>query len=180
MQLKLTSIAIALAFAFAGAAQAQTPAPATKPDAKRTEQSAAQGASDRKMKDAEEERIEAAAKADKAKCDGMKANAKDICMAEAKAKEKVAKAELDAKHDPSQKNQRKVAETRADAEHDVAKAKCGLMKGDEKNACEKQAKAKHDQAKAGIKKQYAARDDKPARSATSGASSGGAAGGTAK
>jgi hypothetical protein len=42
------------------------------------------------------------------------------------------------------------------------------MKGDEKNACEKQAKAKHDQAKADIKKQYAAREDKGSRTATSG------------
>ena len=43
------------------------------------------------------------------------------------------------------------------------------MKGDEKNACQKQAKAKHDQAKADIKKQYAARgDDKSSRTATSG------------
>jgi hypothetical protein len=56
------------------------------------------------------------------------------------------------------------------------------MKGDEKNTCEKQAKAKHDQAKAEIKKQYAARSDKSSRdrTATSGATSGGAAGGTAK
>jgi hypothetical protein len=98
----------------------------------------------------------------------MKGAQEDVCEKEAKAKEKVAKAELDAKYNPSQRNQRKVAETKAEAEHDVAKAKCGLMKGDEKNACEKQAKAKHDQAKADIKKQYAAREDKGSRTATSG------------
>ena len=80
MNLKLTSIALALAFAFAGAAQAQT-----------------QGKSDRKAASAEKEQIEAAYKADKAKCDGMKGNAKDICMAEAKGKRKVARAELEAK-----------------------------------------------------------------------------------
>jgi hypothetical protein len=97
MQLKLTSIAAALAFAFAGAAQAQSTAPAAKPE-KRAEQSASQGASERQARKAEEERIEAQAKADKAKCDPMKGNAKDICQAEAKGKEKVAKAELDAKY----------------------------------------------------------------------------------
>jgi hypothetical protein len=103
----------------------------------------------------------------------MKDNAKDVCMAEAKAKEKVAKAELDAKNNPSQRNQRKVAETKAEGEYDVAKEKCDDMKGDEKNACQKQAKAKHDQAKADIKKQYAQRSDKSAPSAATG-------GGTAK
>ena len=173
MTLRLCSIAAALALAFATSAQAQTRDPATpKADRPATEKKAS---SDRKVKDAEEERIEADYKAAKAKCDAMKGAQEDVCEKEAKAKEKVAKAELDAKHDPSQKNQRKVAETRADAEHDVAKAKCGLMKGDEKNACEKQAKAKHDQAKAGIKKQYAAREDKSRNTATTGATSGGSA-----
>jgi hypothetical protein len=53
------------------------------------------------------------------------------------------------------------------------------MKGAQEDVCEKQAKAKHDQAKAGIKKQYAAREDKSRDpSATSGATSRGAAGGT--
>ena len=71
----LSLLALAVAVAFAATAQAQT---------------------DRKAHNAEEDRIEAQAKADKAKCDALKANAKDICMAEAKGQEKVAKAELEA------------------------------------------------------------------------------------
>jgi hypothetical protein len=140
--------------------------PATKADRPSTESKA----SERRVKDAEEDRIEADAKAAKAKCDALKDNAKDVCMAEAKAREKVAKAELDAKKNPSARNQRKVAETKAEGAYDVAKEKCDDMKGDGKNACQKQAKANHDQAKADIKKQYAERKDadKPARSATSG------------
>src|SRR5918995_6176489 len=117
MQLKLTSIALAVVFAFATAAQAQTTQPAPKRDAAdkpRTEQRAD---SPRKAKDAEEEAIEQQAKADKAKCDGMKANAKDICMAEAKGKEKVAKAELDAKYATDKtKAQRKAQEAKAEAD----------------------------------------------------------------
>ena len=103
--LKLSVIAAALALAFSVQAQ-QTPS--TAPDAKRadTTKRADRPASDRKVKDQEEERIEQQAKADKAKCDAMKDNAKDVCQAEAKAKEKLAKAELDAKHNPSARNSR--------------------------------------------------------------------------
>ena len=167
MTLKLSAIAAALAFAFTVSAQAQqTPstAPAAKSEVKRP-------ASDRKVKDQEEERIEQQAKADKAACDGMKDNAKDVCMQEAKVKEKVAKAELDAKHNPSARNQRKVAEVKAEGEYEVAKEKCDDQKGDAKNKCEKDAKAKHEQAKADIKKQYAAKADRPKEERRAGAGS---------
>jgi hypothetical protein len=163
MTLKLCSIAAALALtvgttaATGVQAQSTTSKDTTKPS---------QSSADRKGKNAEEDRIEADYKAAKAKCDPMKGNQKDVCEKEAKAKEKVAKAELDAKKDPSPRNQRKVAEAKVDGEYDVAKEKCDDMKGDEKNACQKQAKAKHEQAQADIKKQYAQKDAKS--SATSG------------
>jgi hypothetical protein len=111
--------------------------------------------SDRKVKNAEEDRIEAEYKADKAKCDSMKGNAKDVCMKEAKGKEKVAKAELDARANPSERNQRKVEEAKAEAKYEVAKERCDDMKGKEKSACEKQAKADHEQAKAAMAKRNA-------------------------
>jgi len=173
MNLKLCSIAAALALAFATPVIAQQKQD-TGAKADRPVQTERKGGEQRKVKDAEEERIEAEYKSAKAKCDGMKDNAKDVCEKEAKAKEKLAKAELDAKNNPSQRNQRKVAETKAEGEYEVAKEKCDDMKGDQKNACEKQAKAKHDQAKADIKKQYAARSDdksKRERTATSGTAS---------
>ena len=53
---------------------------------------------------AAKDKIEAQHKADKKACDGMKDNAKDICNAEAKGKEKVAKAELEAQYKPSPRN----------------------------------------------------------------------------
>ena len=143
MQLKLSGIALAVAFAFAAAAQAQTTTPA-KPDTKRTEQPA----SDRKVKNQEEDAIEKQAKADKAQCDSLKANAKDICMAEAKGKEKVAKAELDAKHAKDKvKAEEKVKEAKAEAAYDVAAQKCDDQKGEAKDACIKQAKVERDKAK---------------------------------
>ena len=153
MKLKLYGIAaaVSLAFALPLAAQAQT-TPNAAPPAPR----AGHSASDRKMQKAEEDRIEAAYKADKAKCDAVQGNAKDVCEKEAKGKEKVAKAELDAKKDPSARNQRKVEEARADAKYDVAKEKCDGMKGNEKDACQKDAKAEHERAQADIKRNSAA------------------------
>ena len=109
----------------------------------------------RKVKDAEEDRIEAEYKADKAKCDAMSGNAKDVCVKEAKGKEKVAKAELDAKKNPSERNTRKVEEAKADAKYEVAKERCDDMKGKEKSACEKEAKAEHERAKATMAKSSA-------------------------
>jgi hypothetical protein len=140
MTFKLYGITAAILLAFAGASMAQTsPSPS----------------SDRKVKNAEEDRIEAEYKADKAKCDGMKGNQKDVCQKEAKGKEKVAKAELKAKADPSERNQRNVEEAKAEARYDVAKERCDDMKGKEKSACEKDAKAEHERAKAAMAKRNA-------------------------
>ena len=131
MKIQLMSIAVALAFSVGAQAQNTTA---------------------RQVKNADEDRIEAEYKADKAKCDTMKDNAKDVCEKEAKGKEKVAKAELKAKTNPTAANQRKVQEAKADAAYDVAKERCDDQKGNEKNACEKQAKAEHERAKADIKR----------------------------
>src|SRR5437870_13759593 len=94
---------------------------------------------------------------------------KEVCEADAKGKEKIAKAELDQKNHPAVRNERKVEEAKAEHKYKVAKEKCDMMKGKEESACEKQAKAEYDKAKADIKKQFAERkDERPARTATSG------------
>jgi hypothetical protein len=85
----------------------------------------------------------------------MNGNAKDVCEKEAKGKEKVAKAELDARTNPSERSQRKVEEAKAEAKYDVAKERCDDMKGKEKSACEKEAKADHERAKATMAKRTA-------------------------
>ena len=59
--------------------------------------------------------IAAAYKSDKDNCKSMSGNAKDICMAEASGKEKVAKAELEANYKPSGKARRKVRDEKAEA-----------------------------------------------------------------
>ena len=152
--MKLHLIAAAVTLAFSATAFAQ----GTAGNAGR--------AGERDMKKAEHERIEAAYKADKAKCDAMKGNEKDVCMKEAKGKEKVAKAELDAKDSKDPAAQAKVDKAKAEAEYDVAKERCDDQKGKEKSACVEQAKAKRDQALAAVKD-----EKKEERSAARGTSS---------
>ena len=112
---------------------------------------------------AEKQRIEADAKAAKDKCKDMKGNAKDICMAEAKGNEKVAKAELAMKMKDTPKNRYDVAAAKADAQYMVSKEKCDDMKGKEKNACEKDAKQARDDAKKTAKSEREAAEGKKER-----------------
>ena len=60
--------------------------------------------------------IDATFKADKEQCKSLKANAKDICMAEAKAKQKIAKADAEADYKNTDKARAAARKTRADAE----------------------------------------------------------------
>jgi hypothetical protein len=94
----------------------------------------------------EHEAIEAAYKADKAKCKALTGNAKDVCIKEAKGTEKVAFAELDAKRKGTPHSQYEVLKVKAEAAYEVAQEKCDDLKGADKTACKKQAKA--DKAKA--------------------------------
>jgi hypothetical protein len=63
----------------------------------------------------EKDRIEADAKAAKEKCKSLDGNTKDICQAEAKANEKVAKKELDYKNKPTEKNRYDLEKMKAEA-----------------------------------------------------------------
>jgi len=100
---------------------------------------------------AEKDRIEADAKAAKKACDSMKDNAKDICQAEAKGKEKLAKKELDLKRNPNDKNAQDLAKIKAEGAYEVAKEKCEDQKGADMMACKKAAKAEKDSAMAAAK-----------------------------
>ncbi len=92
------------------------------------------------------DRIEAEYKDQKASCDKLKDNAKDVCREEAKGKEKVARAELEYNRTGDPKDSAKVALAKADAAYDVAKEKCDDRKGNDKDVCVKEAKAAHTQA----------------------------------
>jgi len=92
---------------------------------------------------AAKDRITADYKMNKQKCDALKANAKDICMKEAKGTENVAKAELEAQYKPSDKAHYKARVAKADADYGVAKEKCDDLTGNAKTVCQKDAKAAH-------------------------------------
>jgi hypothetical protein len=90
---------------------------------------------------AAEKRITAEYKLDKANCDSLSGNAKDICKAEARGKNKVAEAELEAQYKPSKKATYEVSVTKAKANYAVAKEKCDDKAGNDNDVCVKEAKA---------------------------------------
>jgi hypothetical protein len=100
---------------------------------------------------ARKESAEATYKSDKAKCDTMSGNAKDVCVKEAKGKEKVAKADAESEYKNTDKARYDARVARADAAYDVAKEKCDDLKGNDKDVCVKEAKAQHTKAKADAK-----------------------------
>jgi hypothetical protein len=90
-------------------------------------------------------------KADKATCDAMSANAKDICVEQAKAREKVALAELEFSYTAKPADQNKILVVQAETAYSVAKEKCDDLAGNPKDVCVKEAKATRDKALADAK-----------------------------
>ena len=85
--------------------------------------------------------ISAHYKTDKAACASMSDNAKDVCVEEAKAKEKVARAELEYGYSSKPADQNKVMVAKAESAYAVAKEKCDDKAGNDKDVCRKEAKA---------------------------------------
>lgn len=107
---------------------------------------------------AQEERIEADYKAAREQCDGMKDNAKDVCMAQAKGKHEVVKAQLEARRDPGPERDAQVRKKQAAADYNVAREKCDDLRRDARDACRKDAKATYEHAKGKAKMAQAAGD----------------------
>ena len=91
----------------------------------------------------EKDTIKGAYKVSRDKCGSLKANAKDICMSEAKGAEKVSKAELEEKYEPNARHVEKVSMAKGDAAYHTAKEKCDDSSGNAKNVCRADAKAMH-------------------------------------
>ena len=106
------------------------------------------------------DRISADYKTAKAACDSMSGNAKDICVEEAKGKEKVAKAELEHTRSGKAEDMRKVEMAKADATYEVAKERCDDKTGNDKDVCVKEAKAAKAKSEADIKGSRSAMNDK--------------------
>jgi hypothetical protein len=111
---------------------------------------------------ASKDRIAAEYKTAKAGCESMSANAKDVCVAQAKGGEKVALAELAASYQPTVKARYDLRLARAEADYSVAKEKCDDQSGNAKDVCVKEAQAVHTAAKADAKAQMKTTDAKVA------------------
>ena len=90
-------------------------------------------------------------KAERDKCASMSGNAKDVCVEEAKGREKVALAQLEYNYTGKAKDERKLAEERYEAAYNIAKEKCDDLSGDAKDVCVREAKTNRDKAKADVK-----------------------------
>jgi hypothetical protein len=84
--------------------------------------------------------IESEYKSAMAACDSFAGNANDICVAEAKGKKNVSKAELKNNFKPSNKSRYGLRIAKADAEYSVAAEKCDDKAGNVKDVCLKEAR----------------------------------------
>ncbi len=89
----------------------------------------------------EKTRISADYKLEKKACNAFQDNAEDVCVKEAKAKEKVALAEREFSYTGKAADQTKVLEAKAKSAYSVAKEKCDDQAGNAKDVCVKEAKA---------------------------------------
>jgi hypothetical protein len=104
--------------------------------------------------------IAAEYKSAKAGCGSLSGNQNDICMAEAKGKEKVALTELEVSYKPSRETRYQVSVAKAEANYAVANERCDDLAGNAKDVCVKEAKAAETTAKADAKAQLKTSDAK--------------------
>jgi hypothetical protein len=90
-------------------------------------------------------------KTDKDACSSLKGNAKDICVAEAKGKDNVAKADAEAAYENTPKARQNARVAHAQASYNVAIEKCDDVAGNRKDVCVKEAKAELVKGKANAK-----------------------------
>ncbi len=97
-------------------------------------------------------------KAEKAACKSFSGNAEDICVAEAKGREKVVRADLEASFKPTVNNRYKASVAVAEAAYAVARERCDDKAGTAKGVCVEEAKAAQTTAKADAKAQMKVSD----------------------
>ena len=80
-------------------------------------------------------------KMDTEACSSLSGNARDICVAEAKGRDNVTKAEAEAAYENTPKARQGARVARAQATYDVSVEKCDDLAGNPKDVCVKEAKA---------------------------------------
>jgi len=132
--MNISTLVVAIGMAFSASAMAQ---------AISTEQYKQQGKA-----------IDAQFKSDKEACLTLAGNAKDVCVAKSKARQKSAEAQLEVSHEPTAKNRYKAEEAKAEGEYDVATEMCDVKAGNDKDVCVKEAKAAKERALVDAKAQF--------------------------
>jgi len=97
-------------------------------------------------------------KIDKAACSSQSGNARDICLAQAKGKDKVAKADAQAAFENTAKARESARVAHAQADYDIAIQLCDDQAGNPKDVCVKEAKAELVKGKADAKVDRVAAD----------------------
>jgi hypothetical protein len=97
-------------------------------------------------------------KLDKDACASMSGNANDICIAEAKGKDEMAKADAEAAYANTPKARQSARVVHAEAGYHVAIEKCDDLAGNLKDVCVKEAKAELVKGKANAKVDRVAAD----------------------
>ncbi len=92
---------------------------------------------------------------DKTTCGSLSNNAKDVCLEEATAKQKVAHAELVYRDSNAIADLRKLSTVLAETAYAVAKEKCDDRSGNAKDVCVQEAKAVETKALADVKMAHA-------------------------
>ena len=86
-------------------------------------------------------RIQGDYKTERAACSSMSGNQRDICIEEAKSKERIARAELEYAYTAKASDRNDVLVAKAEGTYAVAKERCDDKSGDDRSACVKEAKA---------------------------------------
>lgn len=104
------------------------------------------------------DRITADYATEKASCEVLSGNTKDICLTTAKSKEQIAKADLEVRYEPTSKNRYQALVVKAEADYAVANEKCDDKAGNDKDICVKEAKAIETRVKADAEAQLKTAD----------------------
>jgi hypothetical protein len=103
---------------------------------------APEGAMGTEAFEAAQARVEAQAKAQRKACGRLEGLAKDVCEAEARGREKIALARLEAQRTPGPEAEKNIKFAKAEADYAIAKQRCRALKERAKDSCT--ARAKHD------------------------------------
>ena len=138
-------VSVGLGFAGAGMAQVKSPTTNPTPASKTTYDQAVKNA-------------DAQYKVAKQTCSSLSGNAKDICLAEAKGKNSVAKADAEAAYKNTAKARENARVVHAQAIYNVAVETCDDLAGNPKDVCVKEAKAELVKGKSNAKVDRVASD----------------------